>query len=294
MKILVYGSLNIDLIFSVDHIVLSGETISSGSLVRSAGGKGANQAAALAKAGMPVYLAGKIGKDGKFLLDLLSSYGVNTDHVGIYEGATGQALVQLDRNGQNAIVLYAGGNGAIEPGEIDSVLAGFGREDTILLQNEIPHIAEIMKGAKKRGLVVCLNPSPCNEGIEKLPLELTDLFFVNEIEGAAMAGVATGSPIQAILDRLVERFPAGEIILTAGKEGAYYGRGKIRTRGEIVKLPVADTTGAGDTFTGYFLAARAKNFSVEESLAVACKAASIAVSRKGAMESIPFAKEVFS
>jgi ribokinase len=293
MKILVYGSLNIDLIFSVEHIVLPGETVSSGSLEKSAGGKGANQAAALAKAGMPVYMAGKIGEDGKHLLDLLASYGVNTDHVKTYGGTTGQALIQVDRDGQNAIVLHAGGNGAIEASEIDSVLCGFGREDAVLLQNEIPHVAEIIDRAKKRGLTICLNPSPYNEKIEKLPLDLVDVFFVNEIEGTILAALGTDSPVSVVLDTLTSRFPQAEIILTAGKDGAYYGSGAVRAKGDSIDIPVVDTTGAGDTFTGYFLAARARRFPVEEALAVACRAASIAISRKGAMEAIPYASKVF-
>ncbi|MDR0624511.1 MAG: ribokinase [Treponema sp.] len=294
MNILVFGSLNIDLIFSVDHIVLPGETISGCSLTRSAGGKGANQAAALAKAGMPVYMAGKIGEDGKFLLDLLSSYGVNTDHINIYKGATGQALIQVDKKGQNAIVLYAGGNGAIGPDDIDGVIRKFDPGDLIVLQNEIPHLAHIMGTAKKRGLRICLNPSPYNEGIKTLPLDLADVFFVNEIEGAGLAETPPQTPPPAMLDKLVKQFPAAEIILTAGRDGAYYGCGENRAKGEIVDLPVVDTTGAGDTFSGYFIAARTKGLPVDEAIRLACKAASIAVSRKGAMEAIPFAPEVFS
>jgi ribokinase len=189
MKILVFGSLNIDLVFSVDHIVCPGETISSGSLEKSAGGKGANQAAALAKAGTEVYMAGKIGRDGEFLLELLQSYGVHTDYVAMYEGATGQALIQLDRRGQNSIVLYDGGNGAIEAAEIGRVLADFGAGDIILLQNEIPHTGEIIRAARSRGMKICLNPSPYDEKIDALPLNEINLFFVNEIEGAALAGV---------------------------------------------------------------------------------------------------------
>jgi ribokinase len=294
MKILVFGSLNIDLIFSVDHIALPGETISSASLTRSAGGKGANQAAALAKAGMPVYMAGKIGGDGEFLLDLLKSYGVNTDYVTIGGGATGQALIQVDRNGQNAIVLHAGGNGAIRLEEISRVLNNFARDDIIIVQNEINRTAEIIGAAKKQGLRICLNPSPFNEAITALPLNLVDVFFVNEIEGSALADVPPQTAPPVILDSLVKKFPAAEIILTAGRDGAYYGNGTERAQGKILDLPVADTTGAGDTFTGYFLAARAKNFPLPEALDLACKAASITVSRKGAMESIPFAEEVFS
>jgi ribokinase len=293
MKILVFGSLNIDLIFSVDHIAAPGETISSSSLARSAGGKGANQAAALAKAGMPVYMAGKIGADGEFLLSLLQSYGVNTGRVVQYEGATGQAIIQLDQNKQNAIVLYSGGNGAITTGEIHQTIGEFGAGDLIVLQNEIVHVREIMECAKERGLRICLNPSPCNEKIAALPLDLVDLFFVNEIEGAALAELPPDTAPSAALDRLVKRFPRAEIILTAGKDGAYYGCGETRAKGDIVDLPVADTTAAGDTFTGYFIAAREKNMPVPQALALACKASSIAVSREGAMESIPLAAEVF-
>jgi ribokinase len=298
MKVLVYGSLNIDMIFSVDHVVRPGETISSKSLTRSAGGKGANQAAALAKAGLSVYAAGKTGADGRFLPELLQSYGVNTENIVEYAGATGQAIIQLDKNRQNSIVVYSGGNGAITMEEITRTLAGFGQGDIILLQNEIVLLREIITGAKQRGLAVYFNPSPYDRTIEDLPLDMVDMFFVNEIEGAALAapGEAESRPdtLPAILDRLVSRFPHAEIILTAGEKGAWYGRGEIREKADVVEVEVADTVGAGDTFTGYFIAARARRFSVSQALAVACKAAAITVSRAGAMEAIPFAGEVFA
>jgi ribokinase len=294
VKILVFGSLNIDLIFSVDHIVYPGETISSGSLQRSAGGKGANQAASLAKAGMPVFMAGKIGPDGQFLLTLLQSYGVNTENVSVYEGATGQAVIQLDKNRQNAIVLYSGGNGSITPEEIDRTLGRFSRGDLLVLQNEIVYVKEIMEKAKRQGLTICFNPSPYDQNIHRLPLDLVDVFFVNEIEGAALADVPPASSIPEVLNKLVKKFSKSEIVLTAGKEGAYYGFGDVREKGNIIDTPVVDTTGAGDTFTGYFIAARYRNFSVHDALAIAGKAASIAVSRMGAMKSIPLASEVFA
>jgi ribokinase len=293
VKILVFGSLNIDLIFSVDHIVRPGETVSSSSLVKSAGGKGANQAAALAKAGMPVYMAGKIGEDGQFLLALLQSYGVNTDYVAYYAGATGQALIQLDKNRQNSIVLFAGGNKAITIEEIERAIGGFGPGDMLVLQNEILFLREIMKRAHRRGIKICLNPSPYDQTIADLPLDLVDSFFVNELEGTSLAGLPADTPLPEVIDTLVRRFPQSEIILTAGRDGAYYGSGTVRGKGDIVDLPVADTTGAGDTFTGYFIAARYKGHPVQQALAIACKAASIAVSRPGAMESIPRGAEVF-
>jgi ribokinase len=293
MKVLVYGSLNIDLLFEVDHIVLPGETVSGLSFARSAGGKGANQAAALAKSGLDVFMAGKIGGDGDFLLQLLRSYGVDTGNVSVYEGGTGNALIQVDRNGQNAIVLYAGGNGAITCGEIENVIASFDSGDYLVIQNEIAHTKEIIAAATKRGLKIHLNPSPYNEKIEALPLDDVDCFFVNELEGASLAGLPKDAPFSSVLDALIERFPKAEIILTAGKNGAYYGQGSLREYAPIVDAPVVDTVGAGDTFTGYFLACRVKGFGVSDALQTASKAASIAVSRKGAMESVPFATEVF-
>ncbi|MCL2066516.1 MAG: ribokinase [Treponema sp.] len=292
MKVLVFGSINIDLVFSVDHIVVPGETISSSALVKSAGGKGANQAAALAKAGMQVYMAGKIGQDGQFILTLLESYGVDTGRVLQYDGASGQALIQLDKNKQNSIILFSGGNGAITPEEIAPAMAGFSSGDMIVLQNEIVYLKEIMECAKKQGLRICLNPSPFNSKITELPLDIADIFFINEIEGAALAELPPGTPLDEVLEKLVARFPNAEIILTAGKDGAYYGYKDIRKKSDIVDVPVVDTVGAGDAFTGYFIAAREKQLPVDQALEAACKAAAITVSRKGALESIPHYREV--
>ncbi|MDR2731489.1 MAG: ribokinase [Treponema sp.] len=293
MKILVFGSLNIDLIFDVDHIALAGETISSHSMVKSAGGKGANQAAALAKAGMKVFMAGKIGNDGGFLPEKLNGYGADTSRVMRYDGMTGQAIIQLDKDGQNAILLHSGGNGAITHGEIENVIGGFDAGDLIVLQNEISGLKEIIELAHNKKMVICLNPSPYNEKIEELPLNMVNIFFVNEIEGAALAYSPQNCLLRDILDKLVLRFPAAEIILTAGEGGAFYGKGTYRARSEIVEVPVVDTTAAGDAFTGYYIAARVKQMPVPLALKTACKAAALTVSRRGAMDSIPYGDEVW-
>lgn len=293
MKILVFGSLNIDFIFSVDHIALPGETISSNSMVKSAGGKGANQAAALAKAGMKVFMAGKTGNDGEFLLDKLNGWGVDTSRVMRYDGMTGQAIIQLDKNGQNAILLHSGGNGAITVREIENTLGNFGKGDLIVLQNEISGLKEIIELAHNMGMVVCLNPSPYNEKIEELPLNMVNIFFVNEIEGAVLASLPPNCRLSDILDKLALRFPSAKIILTAGEGGAFYGKGTYRAESEIVEVPVVDTTAAGDAFTGYYIAARARQMPVPQALKTACKAAALTVSRCGAMDSIPYADEVW-
>ena len=125
------------------------------------------------------------------------------------------------------------------------------------------------------------------------PLDLADILFINEIEGAGLAGLEKTIPVTEILDRLCTRYQNTEIILTAGPQGAYYGFRTMRAKGGIVDLPVVDTTGAGDCFSGYYLAARGRGLSIQDSLDIAGKAASITVSRKGAMESLPFKDEVF-
>jgi ribokinase len=222
---------------------------------------------------------------------------VNTGKVIVADCSTGQAIIQLDKRGQNAIVLSAGGNHLIASGEISAALADFGPGDALLEQNEITRTEDIMRAAKAHGLLVYLNPSPYDEKIAALPLDLVDLFFVNEIEGAALAALSVNARPEDILDALTHRFPQAEIVFTVGAGGAWYGRGSgpnaIRAHGDIIDLPVADTTGAGDTFTGYFIAARARGCSVEDALTLACKASCIAVSRPGAMQSMPFAGEVF-
>ncbi|HBO35322.1 MAG TPA: ribokinase [Sphaerochaeta sp.] len=294
MRFLIYGSVNIDLIFTVDHIVKGGETLQSTSLTRSAGGKGANQSAALAKAGATVFHAGKVGRDGDFLLQLLTSYGVDVSHIRTYDGATGQALIQLDANKQNAIILYSGGNGAIATDEIDQTLEHFGFGDVLVLQNEIVHIDYLIKNAKRRGMKVCMNVAPFDPSALSLPLELIDILVVNEIEGAGLADMRQTADYKAILERLVTRYPASEILLTIGKQGCWYAFKDLRVHHDIYDTPVVDTTAAGDTFIGYYLASIARGCSIRQALQYASKAAGLAVSRPGAMASIPLAEEVFS
>ena len=299
MKILNYGSLNIDCTYHVPHIVRPGETIASTRVQRSVGGKGANQSAAIALAGGSVYHAGKIGKDGLFILEELKSRGANVDFISIDETVpTGQAIIQVDASGQNSIVLFAGTNACIQKCEIDAALSLFGEGDYVVLQNEISGLEYIFEKALQKKMKIVFNPSPFDPSLLSLPIDRVSLLFVNEIEGAAMSqvsieGVAPEDAANGILRSLSAKFPDAEIVLTMGKEGAWHSFKGAAEKGSIVDLPVVDTTGAGDTFTGYFLVSRLKGYSVKEALALACKASSLAVSRPGAMEAIPAADEVF-
>lgn len=299
MRFLVLGSVNIDMTFRVDHIACAGETLSSKGLEINAGGKGANQSAALGKAGMEVCFAGKMGPDGNWILPILSAAGVDVSLVISSDGIhTGQAIIQVDSTGQNSIILNAGGNKTFTESEIDSIIGGFSPGDAIVLQNEINNVSYAISKAAERGLIVVSNPSPFDSAIDTLPLDLVDIFFINEIEGAALAGCfqvpADDKGFRSILEDIGRKYPKAVIVLTAGKNGAYCLDSERNVFfAPIVDYPVVDTTGAGDTFCGYFLASRALGKDCSESLMIASRASGIAVSRRGAMESMPSADEVF-
>lgn len=296
MKILNFGSLNIDHVYKVDHIVRPGETIGSDSLQFFAGGKGANQSVAIAKAGAEVWHAGKIGPDGGWLLDTLTSAGVKTALIREYDGPTGHAIIQVNRVGENSIILFGGGNKLITEAEIESALSGFDAGDYLVLQNEINSVPEIIREAHRRGLRIYLNPAPFTEEVRSWPLELVDTLIVNETEAADLAGAATAAgnaAIEATLRQLAEHYSSTDIVLTAGRQGAYFARdGQDPIHVPIVEAAVVDTTAAGDTFLGYYLVARLQGAGPAKAMQRASAAASITVSRAGAMESIPVAAEV--
>ena len=289
MRILNFGSLNLDLFYTVDHFVQAGETLSSEKLERFCGGKGLNQSIALARAGAPVWHAGCIGEDGRCLLELLAENGVNVTYVRTSGQTSGHAVIQRDRNGQNCILLYGGANSQLTDAFVDEVLAGFGKGDVLLLQNEINQLDRIVDRAWERGMKIVLNPSPANEALDRLDLSKIDTFLLNEIEGQALTGRAAPDEI---LDELRRRYPAATIVLTLGKAGVCYDDGTLRCSHGIYDVPVADTTGAGDTFTGYYLAASTAGETPQEALRLASVASSLAVTKIGAAPSIPTMREV--
>lgn len=286
MRILNFGSTNIDIVFSVDHIVKPGETLGSSSLTRSTGGKGANQSVAVAKAGQhEIFHAGRIGPDGLWIKDKLQQMGVRTDFVFDGETPTGQALIQVASDGQNSIVLYAGANKEFTDVGIDEILANFSKGDWVMLQNEINNLAHIIESAYSRGLPICFNPAPFDNSVNDLPLEHIALFVLNEVEAEGLSGV---SDPEASMDILTEKFPESEIIITLGGAGVRYGKGKdIRHGFGTWNVPVVDTTAAGDTFIGCYIANIAKGATVPEALRIASAASSVTVMRNGAMDSIP-------
>ena len=291
MKILNYGSLNIDYTYSVDHFVRGGETMSSEEMHVFSGGKGLNQSIALSKSGAEVWHAGAIGTgDGDFLIRQLKEAGVNTEYISVLDGKTGHAIIQKAKDGGNCILLFGGANQQITREMVDGVMDHFEKGDYLVLQNEISEIGYIMERAREKGMVLVFNPSPMDDKISSYPLEYVDYFLLNEIEAGDICG-EQGSG-EELLQKLSDKFPASKIVLTLGGDGSLYRAGqRILTQG-IYKVPVTDTTAAGDTFTGYYLASIIQGLSVEKALNMAAKASAIAVSRKGAAPSIPEREEV--
>ncbi len=289
MKLLDFGSLNIDHTYQLPHLVRPGETLASDSYHKSEGGKGFNQAVALAKAGQEVYLAGAVGQDGLFLRDYLQELGVHTEHLCVLDAPTGHAMIQLDTEGQNCIILFGGTNGMITEAMIDEVLADFGAGDYLLLQNEISHVDSIICAAHAKGMHIILNPSPMSPELLTWPLELVEWFILNEIEGADITGKTQP---EEMLDELLRRYPACHVVLTLGERGSVYADAAQRIDQSIVTAHTVDTTAAGDTFTGYFIHALLQGEAIQQALKTAACASAITVSRPGAGRSIPAAEEV--
>ena len=295
MKILSFGSLNIDYVYSVPHFVKKGETLSAKELNVYTGGKGLNQSIALARAGVETYQAGAIGTDGMFLLEQLKEAGVKTDLVKILDVVrTGNAIIQNDDEGDNCIVLFGGANQAITKEQVDEVFKDFTNEDYLLIQNEINELSYIVEKAKEEGMKIILNPSPMNEKIMKLPLDQIDYFILNEIE--AMQILEMGKPEEIdgkyIASLLHERFKDATIVLTLGSEGSVCISDDEYVEQSIYKVKAIDTTAAGDTYTGYFIAGILNGKTIKESMDIASKASAIAVTRQGAAPSIPVLEEV--
>lgn len=289
MKILNFGSLNLDYVYNVDHMVEAGETLTSAERNTFCGGKGLNQSIALARAGAKVFHAGQIGAEGEILRQTLAQEGVDTRYIRTADVPTGHALIQVDKNGQNCILLYGGANRALTTGYIDEVLADFGRGDILVLQNEVNLLDYIIDRAWEKGMRIILNPSPFDDHLVKCDLQKISILLLNEVEGAQLCGKTDP---EAILEYLRKEYPEVKAVLTLGSRGSVYQDVNLQHHQSIFPVEAVDTTAAGDTFTGYFIAELLEKSNAVEGLEIAAKAAAIAVTRHGAAPSIPTKAEV--
>lgn len=289
MKVLNIGSMNLDYVYNVDHIVKQGETESSNSLNTFLGGKGMNQSVALAKAGVKVYQGGMIGNDGQIFINTLNEYGVNTKYIKQIEEKTGHAIIQIDKNAQNCILLFGGANQLLTEEYIDFVLNDFGTDDILLLQNEVNNMPYIVNKGYEKGMKIILNPSPFNEKLKEVDMKKISIFLLNKVEGEQITGFKNP---EEIIDKMLEMFENAQIVLTLGKDGAIYADKNNRYFQSAFNVNAVDTTAAGDTFTGYFISGLVNNMHIPDVLKMSAKASAITVSRAGAAVSIPYKTEV--
>ena len=292
--VLVVGSLNADLVVKSPRFPQPGETISGEDLQIIPGGKGANQAVAAARQGVQTAMLGRVGSDSfaPFLVDNLKSNQVDTSHVTVDSSATGTAIIVVDANGQNSIVLSPGANGNVSPADVDS--ASFSNSKLLLLQLEIPTptVLHAAQKARANGLTVILNPAPA----KTLPAELissVDILIPNESELSLLTGLPVNDVSSAekaakeILKQGVKT-----VIVTLGSKGALLVTDTQVTQVDTYKVNVVDTTAAGDAFIGGFASAMLSGKALEDSVRYGCACGALATTKFGAQPSLPTKEEV--
>lgn len=289
MKIVNFGSLNLDHVYTVPHFVVGGETLLAGSMTDCVGGKGLNQSLAVARSGAKLFHAGLIGPGGELLQNCMAESGVDVSLMEHCDAPQGHTVIQINPDGQNCILVFGGSNQQVTPAYIDKILAQFEPGDYLMLQNEISSLDYLIEAAGKRGLRIVLNASPVTDALLQLDLSHLEWLVVNEIECAAIAGVE--DPMQAYA-ALKTRYPGIGILLTLGSEGSISWKDGQECRQCAYPVKAVDTTGAGDTFVGYFIGCLTQGMARQDAMRFASLASSIAVTRMGAAASIPVMDEV--
>ena len=293
MKVLNFGSLNLDYVYQVDHFVMPGETLSSGSREVKHGGKGLNQSIALARAGARTYHAGCMGKGGEELRDALAENGVDVSHLIPVDEMQGHTVIQVNPEGENCIILYGGSNQCVTKEQIGAALKDFGSGDWLVLQNEVNELPEMVNQAYEKGMRVALNPSPYDKKLEAVDFGKISWLLVNEVEAEQIT--SSGDPDEA-WKTIHERWPGMSALITLGKKGsvafALRDGAVERVSQEAMTVKAVDTTAAGDTYTGYFIGGMLEGRPLKECMERATKASAISVTRPGAADSIPWAREI--
>lgn len=291
MRIFNFGSLNFDFVYRVPRLPKPGETIAASDYHRYFGGKGLNQSIAAARAGAEVFHAGKVGMDGGPLKSFLLEAGINVERILTDSGQTGHAIVYVDDDGANEIVILGGANMSIDAHDVKAGLDGMNSTDILVLQNEVSNIPAIIQAGVEAGSHMVFNPAPMRKEVLSYPIELISDLVLNESEGRLLTG---RSDPEEILEDLAGRYGRTTVVLTLGSQGLLYADGSKRLRIPSYRVKTVDTTAAGDCFIGYYLAGLATGLPDEINLRRASRAAAICVTRKGAAESIPFSTETDS
>jgi len=295
-RIFVVGSANTDMVVKASKLPGPGETILGGTFFMNAGGKGANQAVAAARLGGNVTLVAKVGNDifGKQTIEGLQKENINTDYVFVDgEAPSGTALITVNDEGENCIVVAPGANANLLPADISTV-KNITDAEIILMQLEIPMetIVAIAKNAKANHQRVILNPAPA----QKLDDELLDGLFLitpNETEASLLIGIKVDDEATASLAaRLFLNKGVQNVLITMGSQGAYFQNKNLSLMIDAPVVRATDTTAAGDTFSGALAVAITENMDWKKAIQFAVKAASLSVTRLGAQASIPYRCEI--
>ena len=295
-NICVIGSLNMDLVVKVDTMPKGGQTLIGSNFKEVPGGKGANQAVAMARLGGNVSMIGKVGNDGfgQTLLNALKADNVNTDYIGIEEGPTGVALITVDKNAENSIVVAPGANFKVAVEDIDNNIESINNSDIVVVQLETPleTIKYGLKKAKEAGKYTILNPAPAVV-LEDEIIKNVDLLTPNETELEVLSGVEINTEddikraAQIMIDKGVK-----ELIVTLGSKGSLYINKERSMFKSAYKVQAVDTTAAGDSYTGALSVAFANGKNIEEAMDFASKVGALSVMKEGAQSSLPTLKDV--
>lgn len=288
MKFINFGSLNIDKVYQVPHFVQGGETVGSLAYAEFPGGKGLNQSIALSRAGGKVKHVGAIGQEGQFLKTVLEKELIDTSGINTVDEANGHAIIQVNEGGNNCILTYGGANKLITIDQIDQAFACAEEGDVIVLQNEIRNMTYILEQAVNRDLQVVLTPSPINPVIKNLDFNQITYLALNESEGYELTG---HHQPHAIIKTLRAK-GVKAVLLTLGSEGAIYADQERTITQDALRVKTVDTTAAGDTFLGYFMATLMAGNDVAKALEYGVTAAAISVTKEGASSSIPHLEDL--
>ncbi|WP_085902679.1 ribokinase [Kiloniella majae] len=280
------GSINVDHVYRVPYFVKPGETLPSKSYQRVLGGKGANQSVALARAGENVKHIGVIGDDHTWIIEELQSSKVDTSSIEVGSVATGHALIQVDDNAENCILLFSGANHELDINSLSDKLTGFEKGGWVLFQNEMPNLNQMISLVKEMGARVAVNPAPFDDAAKAIDYDLVDLLIVNDLEAEELAKTKGHGD----LGKLAELCPV--VIITRGTQGAICYSGDETIEVPAFKVDAVDTTGAGDTFVGYVLSSVVQELPLKEAMQRASAASALAVTKAGASVAIPTSAEV--
>lgn len=278
------GSINADMVYALPYLPAPGETLAADSLVQGLGGKGANMSVAAARAGSHCCHIGAVGADGKWALDRLTEYGVDTRHIVTVGVPTGHAIIAVDKAGENSIILFPGANRTITENQLGQALSAASAGDILVMQNETNMQAGAAKMGRDLGLRVAYAAAPFDAKAVQAVLPYLDLLFLNEVEAQQLTE-ATGKTPDAL--------GIADVIVTLGAKGARH----FAVDGTVSDVPAltvkpVDTTGAGDTFTGYVLSGLDRGLPIAQAMAQAARAGALMVTRLGAADAIPDLKEV--